>query len=151
MDHRLATSKELEEFFGVPIKDNVEIDMNTLYGYASCSNINPSWEYHVGSFLKLKGSWQTEMRYLEIIQEKYEEEEGFHNFAFFEIMQGEKGSFNPTFLITQARLNEELSKLDQCAFVGYGSELHSPSYVLRDLTILFNKEDMKPFLFKCEI
>jgi hypothetical protein len=53
-----ADNNDLEHFFGVPVKEKIEIDAYAVYGYASCSNIIPEWRCQTGGFLKLLSSYE---------------------------------------------------------------------------------------------
>lgn len=141
-----ATDKEIEEFFGVPIIDIVKIDANTIYGYASSNSLNADWDCRVGSFLKLKGIFQTESQYWDIINSEFLNDEGFHNFAFFEVIEDDDEGFIPVSVFKQADVNEENSRLDQ-QFFEYVSEgkTYSKAFIISDLTRLINQDNRFDF------
>ena len=148
MEPVFANNEQLEKYFGFPIKEKVEIDSNKIYGYASCSNLIPEWRCQIGGFLKVKTYYTTEISYLELIAEKFTNEEGYHNTVFFEVERDNKGFYNPVAIIQSAILDDEFSRLDQESFIGghdTGYIMQPKGITLMDLTNLYLVDDMKSF------
>lgn len=142
----MANDIEIQEFFGFPIEKEVKVNNTDIYGFASCSNIYPEWRCQQGGFLKVFNVWKTEMQYIGLIHERFQDDEDcYYNFAFFLLKEQKDGNFTPVSLIKSVVIDDNLEKLDQSSYSWTKKNGRKYGCVSVDMIILIDKEKMEKF------
>ena len=111
----LASNKQLEQIFGVPVIDDVvDIDDTKIYGYAACNHVDPFFTCLCGSFAYIVGFHEG----CKITHRCYADRDELfkdpliqnYNSVLFEVREDKNGDIQPVGIIKTCKISSKIKE-----------------------------------------